>query len=391
MKVAAVIAEFNPFHNGHKIIADEARRQGADAVIAVMSGNWVQRGDTALISKFARARQALSCGYDLVCELPTCFAMSGAQRFAAGGVQIADALGADTLVFGSECGDINMLMKAVYCIRSSAFDSAVRDFLDKKETLAKARELAVEQLCGCGKLLGSPNDTLAIEYINAAKNLNSKMTFCAVKRVGVGHDSDKPSDGVCSASVLRSAAAGGRISDMTEYMPYKAAEILINECEKGKISDIKRLERAILMTLKTMTPEQLKGLPDISEGIENRLYGAARISSDLEELYKNAATKRYTNARLRRLVLSALLRQRSDAMSDRVPYIRVLGLNISGAAVLEHARKKCKVPIIMRATDLKGSPEFDFECKATEVYSLSLAVPDVSGAEFTNGIIVIKE
>lgn len=391
MKIAAVIAEFNPFHNGHKIIADDARKRGADAVIAVMSGNWVQRGDTAIVSKFARARQALLCGYDLVCELPTCFAMSSAQRFAAGGVQIADALGSDTLVFGSECGDINMLMKAVYCIRSSTFDSAVREFLDRRETLAKARELAVEQLCGCGKLLSSPNDTLAIEYINAAKNLNSKMNFEAVKRVGAEHDSNKPSDGVCSASMIRSAAAAGKISEVLDFMPKAAAEILIKECENGKISDVRKLERAILMTLKTMTPEQLKNLPDISEGIENRIYGAARISLSLDELYKNAATKRYTNARLRRLVLSALLRERKDLLPDTVPYIRILGLNMAGAAVLERARKKCPIPITMRATSLKESPEFDFECKATEVYSLSLAVPDVSGAEYTNGIIAIKE
>lgn len=390
MKVAAVIAEFNPFHNGHEMIANEAKRWGADAVIAVMSGNWVQRGDTAIISKFSRARQALLCGYDLVAELPTSFAMSSAQRFAAGGVYIADALTADALVFGSECGDITKIMKTVYCTRSSQFERVVKELLGTKETLARARETAVNELCGCGELLRSPNDTLAIEYINAAKDLNSKMEFEAIKRVGAGHDSETAADGVCSASRLRSTICDGRTSEMLDFMPKNAAGVLLRDIENGKISDIKRIEKAILMTLKMSAPQELALLPDISEGIENRIYGAARISSTLDELYKNAATKRYTNARLRRLVLSALLREKRENQPDTPRYIRILGLNRTGANVLERARKTCPVPIIMRATSLKESKEFDFECKATEVYSLSLAAPDPSGAEYTNGIIVIK-
>ena len=129
--------------------------------------------------------------------------MSSAQRFAAGGVYIANALTADALVFGSECGDITKIMKTVYCTRSSQFERAVKELLGTKETLARARETAVNELCGCGELLRSPNDTLAIEYINAAKDLNSKMEFEAIKRVGAGHDSETAADGVCSASRLK--------------------------------------------------------------------------------------------------------------------------------------------------------------------------------------------
>ena len=177
MKTAAIIAEYNPFHNGHKFLAQKANELGYDGLVAVMSGNWVQRGDTAVISKFARTKQALECGIDLVAELPTYWAMATAQKFAKGAVDIIANLNVDALVFGSECGDITKLMQTVYTIRSKDFEVRLRSYLDSGLNLAKARETVVEELCGNGELLRSPNDTLAIEYINAAKDLNLNIKF----------------------------------------------------------------------------------------------------------------------------------------------------------------------------------------------------------------------
>ena len=391
MKVFGIVAEYNPFHNGHLYLIEQARKLGADAVVAVMSGNWVQRGDTAIISKFARTKQALECGIDLIVELPTFWSMATAQKFAQGSVEILENLGVDTLIFGSECGDTEKLISTAYCVRSAEFSKQMRENLDKGMTPAKARELAVETICGNGELLRSPNDTLAVEYISAAKSLNSKCGFFAVKRQGVAHDSFETSESFCSASTLREMILSGNLSEVKKYMPQKSFDILYEQFQNGKISDIKSLEKPILTALRTTSPAEYKLLPDISEGIENRLYSAARMSNSLPQLFDYTATKRYTNARLRRLVLSAFLKAKADEVPSKVPYIRVLGCNSKGAEILKSARENSKIPVIMRSTALKENHVFEFEVKASDVYTLSQAVPDPCGSEFTNGVIVKKD
>lgn len=391
MRLFGIVAEYNPFHNGHKYLVDQAKALGADAVVAVMSGNWVQRGDTGIISKFARTHQALECGVDLVAELPTYWAMATAQKFAKGSIEILENLGIDTLIFGSECGDIERIIKTTYCVRSQEFSRFMREMLNIGMTPAKARESAVETICGNGELLRSPNDTLAVEYISAAKSLNSKMRFVAVKRQGIDHDSAKTSGEFCSASALREMILSGNLSEAKHYMPEKSFEILYEQFQNGKVSDLKAMEKTILTALRTMTPAEYKQLPDISEGIENRLYMAARVSATLPQLLNNAATKRYTNARLRRLILSAFLKVNADEIPTSVPYIRILGCNARGADVLKDARTSSKLPVIMRSTALKGDKTFKFETRASDIYTLSQAVPDPCGSEFTNGVIVKKD
>ena len=390
MRIFGIVAEYNPFHNGHKYLVDQAKALGADAVVAVMSGNWVQRGDTGIISKFARTHEALECGVDLVAELPTFWAMATAQKFAEGAITVLENLGIDTLIFGSECGDTERLIKTAYCVRSAEFSGKMREYLDSGLTPAKARESAVEALCQSGELLRSPNDTLAVEYISAAKSLNSKMRFVAIKRQGTGHDSNQAVGEFCSASALREMILSGDLSEAKRYMPEKSFEILYEQFKNGKVSDLKAMEKTVLTALRTMTPAEYKQLPDISEGIENRLYMAARVSATLPQLLDNTATKRYTNARLRRLILSAFLKAKADDIPTSVPYIRILGCNAIGADVLKDARANSKLPVIMRSTALKSDKTFEFEARASDIYTLSQSVPDPCGSEFTNGVIVKK-
>lgn len=390
MRIFGIVAEYNPFHNGHKYLVDQAKALGADAVVAVMSGNWVQRGDTGIISKFARTHEALECGVDLVAELPTFWAMATAQKFAEGAITVLENLGIDTLIFGSECGDTERLIKTAYCVRSAEFSGKMREYLDSGLTPAKARESAVEALCQSGELLRSPNDTLAVEYISAAKSLNSKMRFVAIKRQGTGHDSNQAVGEFCSASALREMILSGDLSEAKRYMPEKSFEILYEQFKNGKVSDLKAMEKTVLTALRTMTPTDYKQLPDISEGIENRLYMAARVSATLPQLLDNTATKRYTNARLRRLILSAFLKAKADDIPTSVPYIRILGCNAIGADVLKDARANSKLPVIMRSTALKSDKTFEFEARASDIYTLSQSVPDPCGSEFTNGVIVKK-
>ncbi len=388
MCTAVIIAEYNPFHNGHEYLVKIAKEKGATAVIAIMSGNWVQRGDTAIISKFARTHQALECGVDAVIELPTYWAMATAQKFATGAVTIAHNLNADMLVFGSECGEIEKIMQTVYCTRSAEFKAKLRELLDNGMTLAKARETAVELLCKNGEILASPNDTLAIEYISAAKDLNSKCKFVAVKRMGAEHHDKEATNEFCSATYLRELILNGDVDEAQKYMPKAAFEILKNEHLNGHVSNLNTLEKVILGTLRTTSPEDYKALPDISEGIENRLYNAARMSSNLNQLMDYAATKRYTNARLRRLILATLLKEKASDIPEKVPYIRVLGCNETGVIALQKAREFSQIPIIMRPTSLKGDPCFEFESKSTDIFALSQAEPTPCGNEFTNGIII---
>ena len=313
--------------------------------------------------------------------------MASAQKFALGAMDIISNLHADTLMFGSECGDLARIMQTVYCIRSGEFSSRLRQLLDSGMNLAKARETAVHELCGNGELLRNPNDTLAIEYISAAKTLNSKINFVAVKRNSVGHNDTDTVGNFCSASVLREMIKRGDIEKAAAFMPEESFSILKREAENGKISDLLRLELAILAVLRTTSIEVLKKVPDTSEGIEYRILNAARMAKNWNSLLEYAATKRYTNARLRRLILSAFLREKAEEIPQNVPFIRILGTSDIGNEILKNARESSKLPIIMRSSELKENPVFDFEAKATDVYSLSQITPENSGIEFTNGII----
>lgn len=391
MRITGIVAEYNPFHNGHEYLLNAARENGADAVVAAMSGNWVQRGDTAIISKFARTRQALECGVDLVSEIPTFWAMATAQKFALGAVTVLENLGVDTLAFGSECGDTERIIQTAYCVRSAEFSKYMRELLNNGMTPAKARETAVQQLCKNGELLRSPNDTLAVEYVSAAKTINSKMKFFAVKRQGTAHDSETANGKYCSAGMLRSMILSGNIAEAAKYMPEQSFKILLEEYKNGKVSDIRLLEKTILTSLRTMSRDEYKTLPDLSEGIENRIFSAARVSADLATLFDYAATKRYTNARLRRLVLSAFLTVKAEDIADTVPYIRILGTNAVGAEVLKAARQSSHLPIIMRSKLLEDDKAFSFDVKATDIYALSQKSPEPCGAEFTTPVLVKKD
>ena len=387
MKTAAIVAEFNPFHNGHKYLIDKAHELGFESTVAVMSGNWVQRGDSAVISKFARAKQALSCGVDLVVELPTFWSMATAQKFAKGAVDIIANLNVDAIIFGSECGDIKRLMQTVYALRSDEFKAILRTLLDSGLTLASARAEAIDRICGNGELLRNPNDTLALEYISAAKDLDLKCEFAAVKRIGAEHDSDVSVNNFCSASKLRSSLQKGDLLGTARFMPKAAFNIMKEEYDNGRISDLSKFEKTILTVLRATPKEEYKALPDLSEGIENRLYNAARMCSDFDELLDFTATKRYTNARLRRLILSAFLRMKQSDIPNTVPYIRVLASNDNGNDILKKARGSSTLPIAMRSTSLKDDNCFKFEERSTDIYSLTFRSPAPCGEEFRSGVI----
>ena len=381
-----IIAEFNPLHLGHKYLISEAKKRGQ--VVTVISSNFVQRGDTAIFEKRTRTKMALSCGADLVLEMPVCYSMSTAQSFALFGVFALKTAGCDTLMFGSETGEIKPLLKTAEVLLCDEFSEKLTQKLKSGVTFAAARQSAAEE-CGAPEgVLNGANNNLAIEYIIAAKNIGADFEFLTVKRQGSSHDSTTADGGFASASLIREKLYEGDVSFAKKYMP-KEAFNLINQDEISKIGNI---ETAILSVLRTKTVEDLKKLPDISEGVENKLFSAIRVATTLSEVYNNVKSKRYTLARIRRMVLSAFLGLDNSFFMQKPEYVRVLGFNKAGEEIIRENRNNSDIPIILKATEIKELSEkaqkmFEDENRATDLYLLSLKKPQECGLEYKANLI----
>ncbi len=380
MALVGIIAEFNPLHSGHKLLIDTAKKDG-NTVAVVISGNFVQRGDTAIIPKIKRAQQALICGADIVTELPVLWSMSTAQNFALGGVSQLHALGCEKIIFGSECGDIEKLKKIADILLSEDFKKIVQEEIKNGVTFATAREKAAITLGVEEGILNSPNDNLGIEYIMVAKTLNLNIKFNCLKRKGAMHDSEQISDNLVSSSFIRGKLKDNDLGYAERFMPITLRGFI----EPDFVSDIKRIETAILAILRQKTIEDFKNLPDISEGIENKLFFSVRVATSLDELYSMIKSKRYTLARVRRLVLSAALGFTDEFFMKKPPYTRVLGFSKNGEEVLKNV--SANTSVITKVSAIKELGEeanrvFQFEQRATDLYALSLEKPLECGAEF---------
>lgn len=381
MARVGIIAEFNPLHSGHELLINEAKNLGD--VVCAISGNFVQRGDCAIVSKEIRARSALIAGADLVCEIPVLWSMSTAQNFALGGVSALLRFGCDTLIFGSEAGDTEPLIKICHILESDEFSDLLGKYMKNGTTFATARQRACEELGAEKGILDKPNNNLGIEYILASRRLGVDMNFKTVKRMGAAHDSTEV-DTFVSASLLREKLLSGDREFCSRYMNDDVLDLY----KDGNIADIKRLEKGILAVLKLKGLNDLKKLPDLSEGVENKLFSAIKTATSLENLYNGIKVKRYTMSRVRRLVLSAFLGFDDEFFMKPLPYVRVLGRNKTGEKIVKSAKKTSTVPIIMRVGEINKLPDcaknvFETEVVATDLYNLSLANPLSSGKEYT--------
>ena len=382
MKVAGIIAEFNPFHNGHKLLVQKAREAGYTHVVAVMSGNFVQRGEPAIFHHSVRTKAALENGVDLVIQLPSVYAMSGAQSFARAGAEILNGLGiVDSLVFGSECGDVGLLSETADTVYGDDIKTYLSEEIDKGISFAAARENALRKINPAfADVIKSPNNILGVEYIAALKRLGSGITPVTFERIGAAHDSDETDGNIAGASMIRELIKNG--GDWKKLVPESAVEIY--GC--SDIADMSRLENAVLYKIRTVTADELAKSPDISEGIENRILSAAKQSGSLEELYSIAKTKRYSHARIRRIVWNCLLGVTSDDLNKSVPYIRITGFNKRGAELIKATKETAFIPVISKPADLSSLDEtaqrvFSLECTAGDIYSLCYKNPTGCGTE----------
>lgn len=381
MKISGIICEYNPFHNGHLYHIRETRKNGATHIVAVMSGNFVQRGDTAIMDKLERARLAVRSGADLVIELPVQYCLSSAENFAEGAVWLLDSLGAvDELSFGSECGDAEKLSKALATVEAVAVSRAeeIRNIMEKGYTYPRALSSVINGVDEtAASVISEPNNLLAIEYMRALKKFSSPIKPFTIKRKSASHDGMTAEDGFASASYIREKISVGHGANLIrEYTTPIWSDAVSRAVRNGEAADISRLERIILYKLRTTSAKEISEISDVGQGLENRIYGA-RMAGSLEELLFTVKTKRYTMARIRRILLSLLIGVTKGDMTHLPPYGRILAINERGREILSAAKGRARLPYATSISKLsqKNSIAKRFaalEIKASDVYGLAL-------------------
>ncbi|MBQ2662426.1 MAG: nucleotidyltransferase family protein [Clostridia bacterium] len=346
MNCTGIIAEYNPFHKGHEYHVSKTRSFAKDNfVIALMSGNFVQRGDIAIYNKFYRAQKALEAGVDMVWELPAAFSVSCAEKFAKAAVLIFEKSGVvDKLSFGSECGDINNLFEIAGNSLSCNEEAKARfkESLKTGISFARAQSEALS-------LPSSPNDVLGLEYIKAIKEFNAKITPIAIQRIGAMHDStDSTLDGFQSASTIRNLILDGKLD----------SPVIPASSQSSEFSSM------MLYVLRSMSQDEFALLPDVSEGLQHVLYEACREATSYADFLALSKSKRYTMARLRRIAICALLRIEEKLQDNALVspndylYIKVLGMRKEASPILSELSKRSEIPIIISHSDTtKLSPQ----------------------------------
>ena len=393
-----IIAEFDPFHRGHEYLIQKAREQFPDApVIIAMGGYFTQRGCPAALEPHARAEMALSCGADLVLELPLPWAISSAEGFARGGVAVLSGV-ADTIVCGSECGSEALLKKAADCLRTETYHGELKKRLSSGVSFASARQSAVAALAGeeAASVLAQPNDLLAVSYLEAIAHFGLNMTLKTVRRTGPAHNANGEENGFASASAIRQLLSNGDCDGAAALLPEPARPILKREWDNGRVpADLGHCERAVLYRLRQMTEADFVALPDCSEGLEHRLYRAARQAVSLEQFYTLAKTKRYAHARIRRMALWAFLGLTEEDRQSAPPFYHVLGMGSRGQLPLHDLVRSCPVPVIAKpasAKELTGAAGrlFRQEARCADLWQLCLPVPGPCGSVWTQSPVILK-
>ena len=338
MKIVGIICEYNPFHLGHAKQIRMIREQYSEdcGIVCLMSGNFVQRGMPAVFDKSLRAQAAVSCGADLILELPVTYALSSAEGFAAGGVTILSGF-CDELCFGTETGTVETLTETAKALLSSDFSCALRSSLESGISFPAARQMALSDLGADASLLSNPNDILAVEYCKAILTQESPMKPFPIIRQGNYHDTT-PDPENPSATAIRMRIESKH--DWKSCIPEAAHTVF----DGAAIHTLSTGERAILAKLRTMTDAEFEALPYSSEGLWRRLMHACREYATLDEILTAVKTKRYTRTRLDRMVMCAFLGITQEMMNAPASYARVLAFNDIGRAILKCARESALFP-----------------------------------------------
>ena len=409
-KVLAIICEYNPFHNGHLYQLNESiKTVNPDFVLCIMSGNFVERGNTALISKWARAEMALHAGVDMVIELPTIYSISSAENFASGSIKILNSLKCDTyLSFGSESGDINTLNKFAEILvkEPPEYVTMLNHELSKGLSFPKAREnamlLYINDIRNSTSVLSGSNNILGIEYLKQIIKTGNKISPITIKRIGTEYNSLSADKNIASSTAIREMLLQKK--PVKQLMPRTSYSILKEELESGKfVLSTSQFEKEIIYKLRCMTINEIANLPDVSEGLEYKIKDAANSCNNLEALVFMIKSKRYTLTRINRILLYALLNITKQDFIDSqkvVPYMRVLGISENGKFLLSELSKNKKLNVITSVKQfmdnnksnntnriLKNMLEKDI--LATNIYTLGYKKNPDANLDYTKKIVVI--
>ena len=375
MEIVGVVAEYNPFHRGHAIHLEKTRRiLGEDAVaVCVLSGDFVQRGEAAVFSKYARAEAACRCGADLAIELPLPWALASAEGFARGAVSLLAGIGCTALSFGSEAGRLEPLDQIARELINPAMQGRIREKLSADPSLsyAAARQRAVaDRLDGVrAALLEQPNNILGVEYLKAIYSLSLPLDPLTVRRAGSAHDG--------AGGALRSAREirnllyqGGKIAN---DVPGQVLSVYEREKRLGRaLPDRERLDTALLSRLRALTAKDFEALPDAAEGIGLRLYRAAHTEPTIDAVLAAAGTKRYALSRLRRMLCCAALGVKAEDAAELPPYARVLAATARGCEFLRQASRKSALPILTKPAAVR-----DLSAECARLFELGSRAHDL--------------
>lgn len=383
MKAVGVVVEYNPFHNGHFYHVEQSKiLSGADVVIAVMSGPFLQRGEPALLSKWHRAKMALLGGVDIVFELPYAFATQKAEIFARGAIDILAAAGCDYVCFGSESGHIEDFYSTLRFIHShqDPYDHLIKKNMDQGMSYPRATSSAFQELSPSSEMmdLSKPNNILGFQYIRAIEELNLSLTPLTVARKNAGyHDPELSTTHIASATSIRKSifSDDGQLSDLFSYIPSTTyTELVAFEKEFGHFLQWEDFWPFLQYRILTTDKCELARIYEVEEGIENRILQMVDKANSFSEFMTLLKTKRYTWTRLQRLcvhILTNTNKEQMKALSDRPSYLRLLGMTDLGRQHLNKWKKQSSLPIISRIASYKGK-EIELDIKAAKTYTLGL-------------------
>ena len=393
--VAGIVCEYNPFHKGHLYQLEKTREAGADAIVCVMSGNFVQRGECAILDKWIRAEAAVRSGADVVIDLPVPWAVSSAENFAKGSTFLLKEFGIDFLSFGSECDDKEKLLLAAKSVDDEAVVALTKKYMQEGLSYPSALHRSVTELYGekTAEIISSPNSTLAVEYIRQLTKYDG-IDFLPVKRQGAGHDSDEEKDGYLSASKIRSELT--LKNDILSALPDNSSGLLSAEFKKGNAPCLmKNNERGVLSALREISQEKLGETVSDEAGLAGRIYDAVRVSTSLDELYENAKSKNYTLSRIRREVLCAYLGIEKDIATGTPPYIRILAVNEKGLSILSKAKKNSALAVVTKHSEMQNLNDeakriYELQCSSTDKFALMSEKARECGLEQKNSMLIVK-
>lgn len=377
MKAVGVVVEYNPFHNGHAYHIQKAKEiSNADVAIAVMSGNFLQRGEPALVSKWYRTRMALMGGVDLVFELPYSFATQRAEIFANGAISLLDAAGCETVCFGSENGEITSFVKTAEAIEQEqeAVDEHIKQKMKTGISYPKALALSYEKFSGTESSLdlSTPNNILGFQYIMAIRSQKSKLLPLTIARKSADyHDEHFSSETIASATSIRKALFSNE-ADFGNYIP-AFTKNLLHEYKNsfGLFHQWENYWPYLQYRLLQATPDDLRTIYEVEEGIENRLIRAAIQATSFQEFMQLIKTKRYTWTRLQRICTHILVNAKKDEMkrnSEKASYLRLLGMSETGRIYLRSKKEDFSLPVISKLSAYQKE-DADLDIRAARIYT----------------------